>query len=184
MKIRSVIMGLLLIVGVTAVQAQYRAPKSNSYSKQNSSFTDRLYFGGGGGLSGGNQYLNVSVSPLVGYKFTESFSSGLQLTYQYVKFANASANNFGGGPFANYVIAKKFMIYSQYEYMSYELYNGFGEKFRFNGRSWFAGIGWNSPLNDHVSFQVLALYDLIYGTGENSPYSQPWQFRMGIVAGF
>ncbi|HCX23415.1 MAG: hypothetical protein CMB80_29855 [Flammeovirgaceae bacterium] len=184
MNTRSVILVLLMLVGVAAVHAQYRAPKSKSYSKSNSNFTDRIYFGGGGGLSGGSQYLNISVSPLVGYKITESFSSGLQLSYQYVRFTNASANNFGGGPFANYVIANKFMIYTQYEYMSYELLNGFGEKFRFNGRSWFAGIGWNSPINDNVSFQVLALYDLIYGTGENSPYSQPWQFRMGIVAGF
>ncbi len=176
-------LALLFLVGVNAVHAQYRANR-NTNTNSNSTISDRIYFGGGGGLSGGSQYLNISVSPLVGYKITESFSSGVQLTYQYVRFSNASANNFGGGPFASYVINNKFIIYSQYEYMSYELSNNLGEKARFNGRSLFSGVGWNSPINDQVSFQVLALYDLIYGDGNNSPYNQPWQIRMGIIAGF
>lgn len=176
---------LIVLLGITSItaQAQYRAPKSSNSTSGNS-FTDRVYFGGSGGLSGGNQYLNVSLSPLVGYKITEAFSSGLQLTYQFVKFGEVSANNFGGGPFVNYVIAKRFMIYSQYEYMSFQFISLSGEKQRFNGRSLFTGIGWNEPMSDKVSFQVLALYDVIYGNGENSPYDSPWQIRAGIVAGF
>ncbi|MEQ8470889.1 MAG: hypothetical protein RIC35_06865 [Marinoscillum sp.] len=181
MKLKSLLIVLLFIGAVQFSYAQYRAPRSNS----GGSLSDRIYFGGGGGLNGGTNYLNVSLSPLVGYKITESFSSGLQVTYQYVKILDSSYSNYGGGPFATYVIGNKFMIYSQFEYMSIKTYNpSTGEPNRFNGRSLFAGIGWNEPLNDKVSFQALALYDLIYGTGENSAYNSPFQIRIGIVAGF
>ena len=182
MNIKNVFAALILLLAVLAVDAQYRAPRSN---KPGNSLSDRIYFGGGGGLGGGNQYFNIALSPLLGYKITESFSSGLQVTYQYVKAGENSFSNYGGGPFVTYAIQKKFLIYSQYEIMSYEFFNVSNREFdRDTGRSLFAGIGWNSPINDNSSFQVLGIYDLIYGTGENSPYDIPWQIRAGFVIGF
>lgn len=184
MKSRSCVLILILVFAGLSVNAQYKAPTTSSSSSNGSSFSDRIYFGGGGGLSGGSQYLNVSLSPLVGYKITDAFSAGMQITYQYVKSNNLSMNNFGGGPFANYIIANRFIIYSQYEYMSYEVFDNYGETYRLDGRSLFLGIGWNEPLTDQVSFQILGLYDVLYGSGANSPYSSPLQIRAGLVVGF
>lgn len=172
----------IFIVGILFLsQAQYRPQRSGG------SLSDKIYFGGGGGFSGGTQFLSLSISPLIGYKITEQFSAGLQITYQYQRFQSLSASNFGGGPFLLYAFTPKFFAYSQYEYMSVQrdfsnAQNSNVERLDFT--SFFAGLGYNEPIGGNVSFQILALYNLIYGDGTSSPYDSPLQFRVGIVAGF
>ncbi len=159
--------------------AQYRAPSAGG------SWEDKIYFGGGGGFSGGTDFISVSVSPLVGYKVTEQFSTGMQITYQYTKFGNFSASNYGGGPFALYAFSDKIFAYSQYEYLNVQpLVVGGGQADRLDFTSFFVGLGYNEPLGGNFSFQITALYNLLYGDGSNSPYQSPLQFRFGLVTGF
>lgn len=179
MKIKLVLTVVLFAIGVLTAEAQYRAPRGNS----GNSLSDRIYFGGGGGFSGGNQYVNIAVSPLIGYKFTEQFSGGLQITYQYVKFLEATASNYGGGPFLRYNFTQKFFGYTQYEYLNYlPLGSTNSSENRYHFNSWFVGIGYSEPLGDRAAFNIMALYNLMHKDGR-SPYQSPLQFRVGFAVG-
>lgn len=168
---------LALMVAFTS-QAQFR-----SYS--NNDISNNVYFGGSGGIGFGTQYFTATLSPLAGYKITDEFSAGMQLTYQYNRSYSYNYNNFGGGPFAMYAFQKKFAVYAQYEYMSIQVSNqGYNDPSRIGKRSIFGGIGWISQNSGKSSFMMLALYDLGYGTGANSPYSQPWQLRFAYLIGY
>jgi len=176
---RSVLFLFVSFLILFSVQAQYREP-----SKGGGNLSEKIFFGGGGGFSGGSNYINVSVSPLVGYKITERFSSGVQLSYQYVRFNSYRANNYGGGPFLRFNITQKFFTYSQYEYMNYgalALPPETGPRFDFN--SLFVGLGYSEPIGRNVAFNITALYNLLYKDGTQSPYDSPLVFRVGIVAG-
>lgn len=177
MKIRVGFITLFLTCLIVFCHGQYRAPKSS-----NGSFADKVYFGGGGGFSGGSQYLNISVSPLIGYKITEQFSAGLQITYQYVKFIDATANNYGGGPFLRYNFTQKLFGYSQYEYLNYQALGYGNDRERFDFNSLFVGIGYSEPIGNKAAFNITALYNLLHQDGR-SPYQSPLVFRVGIVAG-
>lgn len=172
---------LLLNLVVLDSTAQFR--------KQNNFSTDKFYFGGGGGLSGGNQFISVSVSPLVGYKITPQFSTGLQITYQYTKLSIYSASNYGGGPFVAYAFSKNIFSYAQYEYLSVQTEwvdkNSTQKAPREGNNALFGGIGYNSPISDNVSFQILGLYNFMYGDGSKGrAYDSPLQIRVGLVTGF
>lgn len=186
MKLKSALIAVSLYVVAFAAHAQYRAPQqsNSSYrSNSNSSFSDRIYFGGGAGFSGGQDYINVSVSPIVGYKITEKFSTGVQLTYQYVKILGFQFNNYGGGPFMRYNVTEKFFGYTEYEYLNYGFFGSGTGVERLNFYSWFVGLGYSEPISSKVSFNITALYNVLYGDGSNSPYSSPFVFRAGIVVG-
>ncbi len=169
---------LFSFVILFTVLAQYREPSSGG------GITEKFYFGGGGGFSASANYLNISVSPLVGYKVTERFSAGIQATYQFAKLFDARANNYGGGPFLRFNITQKFFTYAQYEYMNFgELVIPPDNGRRFDFRSMFVGLGYTEPIGKNVAFNVTALYNLLYQDGTNSPYRSPFVFRVGIVAG-
>lgn len=176
---RFFVISLCICLSVVAFESSAQFRKQNNFS------TDKFYFGGGGGLSGGNQFVSVSVSPLVGYKITPQFSSGLQITYQYTKLSTYSASNYGGGPFLAYAFSRNIFTYAQYEYLSVQpLYWGGVSERRYNYDSLFGGLGYNSPISDKVAFQILGLYNFFYGDGSNSAYNSPIQIRVGLVTGF
>ena len=166
---------LILTLFSTLGYAQYRT-QSNPLEK--------FYFGGGGGFSGGTDYLNLSVSPLVGYKITPEFSAGLQLTYQYVRFLNTSVSNYGGGPFLRYNFSQNIFAYTQYEYLNFGLIvPNSPEPRRLDFTSWFVGVGYSEPIGRNFAFNITALYNLLYKDGTDSPYRSPLLFRVGIVGG-
>ncbi len=162
-----------------AAFSQYREP-----SQRSGGLADKIYFGGGGGFSAGSNFINVSASPLIGYKITERFSAGVQVTYQYVRFNALRANNYGGGPFLRYNITQKLFTYAQYEYMNFGFPQAPGDNGpRFDFTSMFVGLGYSEPIGRNLAFNITALYNLLYQDGTNSPYDSPFLFRVGIVAG-
>lgn len=175
MRAKEIFIFLFLVALSFPLLSQYRQP-----SNSGGGIGDKFYFGGGGGFSGGTNYLNLSISPLVGYKITEDFSAGLQVTYQYVRFFEVNWNNYGGGPFVRYNIIPKLFAYSQYEYLN--VGTNVSEE-RYNFTSLFVGLGYSEPLGGNVAFNITALYNVLHGDGTNSPYESPIQFRVGIVAG-
>lgn len=161
--------------------AQYREP---SGAGSGGGLTDRIYFGGGGGFNAGSNFFSISVSPLMGYKITERFSAGVQITYQYTRITNLRAHNYGGGPFLRFNVTQKFFAYTEYEYMNFGLpVLPPNESPRFDFTSYFVGLGYTEPIGDVLAFNVIALYNLLYQDGTNSPYNSPFVFRVGIVAG-
>ena len=181
MRLKFVLLIICAYAGIFITQAQYRAPQSNNSYRSNSSssFVDNIYFGGGGGFSAGQDYLSFTLTPIVGYKITDEFSAGLQITYQYIKIFETNFSNYGGGPFLRYNITEKFFGYTEYEYLSY----GLNSTNRLDFFSWFLGIGYSEPISDKVAFNIMALYNVLHGDGSKSPYASPFVFRAGIVIG-
>lgn len=186
MKQRLILTLISVFCTAVMVEAQYK-PKSSrqskpSYSKSDGFSADKLYFGGGGGFSGGNDFINVSVTPLVGYKFTEKFSSGVQITYQYVKIFDLQINNFGGGPFVRYNFSDKLFGYSEYEYLNFG-FQSLGEIDRQSFNSLFVGVGYTEPIGKKAALNLMGLFNLLYSDGGNSPYRSPLVIRANVTFG-
>ena len=174
-----------LIFGVTTLAtAQYQS---------GGGISDKLYFGGGFGLSTGTDVTSISASPLVGYKISDPFSVGMSLTYQYVgeKDSDASLSNFGLGPFARFQVTDEYFIHAEYEYLNYEYVSGFAtqdgdvptERNSYN--SLWLGVGYGGPIGRNGGFFVLALYNVLYDPAEEpQPYASPLSIRAGFAVGF
>lgn len=178
MRTKNFLMAVGLVFSLHPLAAQFREQDTRG------DFLERIYFGGGGGFSGGNQFTSLSLSPLVGYKVKENFSAGMQVTYQFTKLGNFNASNYGGGPFVLYAFFDKVFAYSQFEYLNVQPLIGGGKSDRRDFTSLFAGLGYNEPVGRNLAFQVALLYNLLHGDGINSPYESPAQLRAGIVSNF
>ncbi|AWG20583.1 hypothetical protein FFWV33_03055 [Flavobacterium faecale] len=60
-------------------------------------FLDKVQFGGGLGLSLGNGYTDISISPSAIYNVNQYFSAGLGVQYTYAKLKNSYTSNLYGG---------------------------------------------------------------------------------------
>lgn len=152
---------------------------------QKPSFKDRIYVGGNIGASfGGLTY--VEVAPLVGYRFTEKFSAGPTLKYQFLRINKISANNYGGGVFSRYLVFDNLFLHAEYEYLSRDLVYIDAFTGRELGReriavnSVFAGGGYRQYLGQRAAFDLMLLYNL--NDTPSSPYPNPI-IRMGISVG-
>lgn len=186
MKIRSLFFGGLLVLFCMTASAQYRSGGSAA---------DKFYFGGGFGLSFATNYTAISASPLVGYKITDEFSSGLRLTYQYVSDRRIqdfeyTLSNYGGGPFARYLITDRYFAHTEYEYLSFEYVGAFNpntgeyntEREGYNAL--WIGAGYIEPVGRNAGFFILALYNVLYDQNEFSPYASPLSVQAGFSIGF
>lgn len=165
---------------VSIASAQYRSGGAG----------DKLYFGGGVGLSIGTGITSISASPLVGYKLTNEFSVGVRATYQYIKYKdlNAQFNNFGGSLFSRYQVTNNYFAHIEYEQLSFEYPTGISpdgeiESERATNDAFFVGGGFSEPISRSASFTVTILYDLLYDD-ELSPYASPLNIRAGMAIGF
>ncbi len=151
-----------------------------------SSWMDRVYFGGGGGLSGGtnqfgSKYFYFSVSPVVGYMITSQLSAGTAIVYQRTNFPddNFSYTQYGLMPFVRYNFNELF-ITAEYNYinlpdLSYN--NGVYDdsKRMYRSRMLF-GAGYSQPLGGRTRVNAVAMYDVLYQ--KPSVFLSPWVFRV------
>ena len=149
---------------------------------------DKIYFGGGFGFSAGSNQTNLSLSPQVGYKITEKFSTGVGISYQYVKVKNPdiSINNYGWSLFSRFNIVQQFFAYSEFERLSFEYPTNFDpvRTDRTGYNSLLIGGGYSERLGGRASFSMMALYNVLYDEAElPRPYSSPWVIRAGIGVG-
>jgi hypothetical protein len=148
---------------------------------------DKVYFGGGFGLSIGTDVTSISASPLVGYRITDPFSVGMQVTYQYVNNKNydLAFNNYGVAPFARFQVDKYF-AHAEFEHLNFEYATGFltpdgdFETARDGYNSLWLGGGYTEG-----GFFILALYNVLYDeTDQFQPYASPFTVRAGFSVGF
>lgn len=149
---------------------------------------DKLYFGGGFGLSVGSNQTNVSVSPQVGYKITERLVSGVGISYQYVKVKepSLSINNYGWSVFTRYNVIQQFFAYAEFERLSFEYLTSIAPELleRTGYNSLLIGAGYSESLGGRASFNMMALYNVLYDeTVVPRPYNSPWVIRAGIGIG-
>lgn len=154
-------------------------------------FSDRVFFGGGMGLSFSKSYDFVSISPLVGYRLTQKLATGLSFTYRYTKYKyimpNVSTNDYGVSPFMRFQFYGPLFLHAEYEYLNYQYVTYTAETFRDSYSSFLAGGGFFQPLGRNAGFFAVALYNFSYrtpGANDYYPYTSPWILRAGITAGF
>lgn len=179
---KKLLMVALLIFSVSIrASAQYKSGGKNG--------GDKIYFGGGFGLSVGTSSTSINASPLVGYKITEKFSSGVGVIYQYIKYKKLDVqfNNYGGSLFSRYQVTDNYFAHVEYERLSFEYPTGGSfaqiESLRATNNAFFVGGGYRQPISRSVSFNAVVLYDLLYEE-ELSPYSSPLNVRAGVAVGF
>lgn len=155
------------------------------------SFKERIFFGGGFGLSFSSYYDYVSVSPMVGYRLTPKVATGLQIQYRYSKYKQYvpkfSTNDYGLSPFIRYNFYGPLFLHAEYEYLNYEYQVSSDNMARKAYNSFLAGGGFFQPLGRSAGFYIIALYNFSYkdpGYGEFSPYDSPLVLRAGVTVGF
>ena len=150
------------------------------------SFKDRIYFGGGGVFQLNQDYFIIGGSPIVGYMITPKLSSGVGVTYQFVryKFFDRSTHTYGGRLFTRYNILPMVYTMAEYEMLSMEmpriatdLPRQWVDRFLLGGGYFQAFPGGRG------GFNIGILYDILfrYGPGNNGPYTSPWVFRVGFT---
>lgn len=157
-------------------------------AQQNHSFRDRLFFGGGFGLSIGD-YTDIEISPHVGYYITSRWAAGIGFTYEYYnskyhwqvydplqgknEYERYETHIWGGRLFTNYVIINnvndwipfglnfRIFVHAEYEALSYE--KGFFVYHK-SGRelqnSILLGGGFRFPMGRRSSMNLTVLWNL------------------------
>jgi hypothetical protein len=182
---------LLILVGSLSLRANAQWGEEPMAEKP--SIKDRMFFGGGFGLSFSSYYDYFSLSPIVGYKLTPRVATGLSFTYRYTNdkryTPSVSYSDYGVSPFIRYQFYGPLFLHVEYEYLNYEFINYYtGEQTRKSYTSFMAGGGFFQPVGRHAGFYASALYNFSYRNPTSPydyyPYSSPLVLRVGITAGF
>lgn len=181
---RLAILSALLFLGFS-LSAQY----TEDEEEPKPSFKDRLYFGGGIQASFSNQVTVLGFAPLVGYKWTDNFSTGIGLNYTYFSFrSNAGrfqSSIYGGHVFGRYIFFQNFFAQTEFHLVSSDVpqYNDLTQTYtegRLTIPMLYIGAGYRASLGGRVYATLTVLYDVI--DHPYSPYSNP-SLRGGIAIG-
>lgn len=212
---RYILIALLLSFSVSSIHAQEvynssgrtdRQVKQKQKEKEGGFDPSRIVFGGGLGAAFGT-VTNISVSPVVGYRFTDNLFAGVGFGYQYVRIKDAylvpnyntgaleshplKASIYTPSLWARYVIWNNIFAHAEYEhnFMSFKEYEPdpvTGGIRSFNNKDdvpcLLLGGGLRAPITDRASFLIMALYDVLQDP--NSPYRNTISFRFGFNVGF
>ncbi len=189
---KKILLLLVFALGGFSAYCQYQVPvdtvtvaQQAVAEKQPSKFNaQRLYFGGYLGASFG-RVTSISVAPLVGYKLTEKFSVGTQISYEYFndRHYDFDSSNYGFSVFTRYRIVPQLYAHVEYEMMNYELYSAFGK----SDREWvpflFVGGGFSQQISRNMWMNAQLLFDVIQD--KDSPY-RDWEpfYSIGFGVGF
>ncbi|MEJ7647158.1 MAG: hypothetical protein WKF87_21340 [Chryseolinea sp.] len=151
---------------------------------------ERLFVGGGLGLSLSSYSIYVGVSPLIGYNITTRLAGGLQIIYRYTNYKGSpsiSVSDYGMAPFARFMVYKPFFVHMEYEYLNYEYPTSATESIRKYYNSVIGGVGYFQPFAPRGGFYMMALYNFSYQQSTSStdytPYNTPLLFRAGVTFG-
>lgn len=164
-------LGLLIaVLAISTISAI--AQKGDYVVDEKSNFTDRIYLGGGMGLSGGTNGTSISLAPIVGYMVSSRLSVGVGARYEYYKnsFYNYTDNRYGGSVFARMNLVGQVFAYGEYSFLNYSV-NGDTNNRRTAYRLPL-GLGFSQIIGPRSSFNVIAAYDMLYEL--NGPYGSPW----------
>ena len=147
-------------------------------------FKDRIYFGGNLGLQFGTQTY-IDISPLVGYKLTETVSAGVGITYIYYKYKDSyntySTSIYGSRVFGRYLFTNNLFAHAEVELLNMELYDvNINDYYRKNIISPFVGGGYIQRFSNNAGLYLLLLFNL--NDSAESPYTNPI-IRIGFNLG-
>lgn len=174
------IIWILLFSGVCSqyeTNAQVIHPQNNEPRKVKSDFFERVQFGGGLGLSFGNNFTDVSIAPSGIYHFTEQVALGVGLQYNYVNSKDYySSSSYGVNLIGLYTPIPQFQLSVELEQLrvnnTINVYSGGYYNGKFKDNFWntglFIGAGYRTS-----NVTVGIRYNVLYKT-DNYVYSQAW----------
>lgn len=163
----------------------------SAMSQEKNPFWDRILIGGNFGASFGSSYTYVELSPTASYMFTERFSAGAGLIYQYMnrdfefvsgttlEQKNLSSNVYGGKLLGRYNITDQVFALSELELVSNQYYQDLNTKKREWSMGTFFGGGFSQPLGNKGNVYIAAMYNFSYDE-KTSPYNEPYVLRVGF----
>jgi len=191
MKIKYLI---ILLLGFGLMQNLYAQENEDTNRERETqrqgigeNFWERVYFGGNFWMQFGN-VTYIDVSPMVGYRFTDKFSAGPGIVYQYYKDKRFSpayeTNTYGGRLFARHTVFQQFFVQAQYESLSTEVPNYVSQVEYYLVREWvqgaFIGGGIAQPLGRKGAIIISGMYNFLYDE-YRSPYPSAWVFNVGFT---
>src|SRR6185437_8118749 len=197
-----------LCISMASAQDVYTSsgrPQHAKKDQQQKGFDrDRLIFGAGAVVGFGNGYADLGVSPFVGYRFTDHFSAGVGLGYQYLKYQqylyNPNIGDYQNYPtqasiispsvWARYIVWRNIFVQTAFEYdiLHYSDYNYDNNinivKGTFNTTvpCLLVGIGIRQHISERVGLILSLNYDVLQQP--NSPYYGSIVPTGGIAVGF
>ncbi len=148
---------------------------------------NKVYFGGSIGFMFGS-YTQISLYPLIGYKFTPKLSGGLKVYYQYTKdkrYASTyESSNYGAGLFARYRIIPQLYVHAEYAQINYDIWD---YNIQEASRVWvpflYLGAGFSQRMGGNAWLNAQILFDVLQDP--NSPYGS-WEplYSIGVGVGF
>ena len=154
----------------------------------------KWYFGGNIGANFWNDYLLISVEPLVGYNVTPQFSLGSKLHYSFIRDTKDDNqdyiyNNFGGSVFARYFPVPQSYLHAEFNFTNYQQYSKFNSvtnKYE-SERVWvpavLVGAGYRQSIGPNASVYGEVVFDVLQD--KNSPFKK-WEpiVHVGAAVGF
>ena len=172
-KIRYFIIPIFLLFATIAL-----AQKGELAIDNESNWQDRIYYGGGMGLSGGSGFTMISISPIVGYMISSRLSGGIGATYQYYKSGDFSDNRWGGQVFMRMNVINPIFLYGSYEFINYTTFNSNGfEGPRDTVSRLPLGVGISQSIGNRSSINMIAAYDVLWDE-QLRVYNSPWVFSV------
>jgi len=192
--LRSLLFLSLSLTALNGLHAQVQEIESEHRSDNPdddfTSWKQRIVVGGSLSASFGD-FTYIDVSPLVGYRITKKWTTGVGFTYQYSKvnydspllILDYKANVFGGRLYTEYDLFYGLFAHVEYEHLWYKkIYEdtNYGE-YTGDVPALYLGGGYNFMIGENSKFQVMALYDVL---NTNESLYNPLVFRVGFNLGF
>lgn len=177
------------VLALAALSASAQTPVADpSPSPPRPAWRDKLYVGGGLGLSFGDVDY-VEVAPLVGYELNPRIALGGGAFYRWTsddRYApSVDTTDYGGSVFARIHIVPPIYAHVEYEFTDYEYATVAGSSVRASESNFLVGAGFFQPTGGRGGFYASALYNLTYDANDpTSPYDSPWVYRVGFTIGF
>lgn len=153
------------------------AQKGEFAPDKNSNWQDRVYTGGGFGLSGGGWGGSIRLAPIVGYMFTSRVSAGVGINYEYYwdnRFnPTIQDHRYGGMIFGRVNLFRNIFAYADYQFTN--LTANFATEERVTIDRLPVGLGLSQPIGPRSSINFLAAYDLLW---DETFYASPWVFTV------
>ncbi len=146
----------------------------------------RATYGGGIGFSYTSNYISGSFRPHLGYRFTNKFSTGLQLMYEYVSDSRWGStktySNYGGSIYGKYYIISSLFVRAEYAMYNYEYRTSSSGE-----REWIPflllGAGYSQRIGHNTRAYAQVMWDVLQDS--RSPYkSGEPRVSFGVTSGF
>ncbi|MBP9080370.1 MAG: hypothetical protein KBF80_08975 [Flavobacteriales bacterium] len=164
---RNLLIALLLFLSAKAVAQDSTAYVQQEKAEPNIPFKDRIWFGGGIGLSFGTVTV-VQIDPVLGYYLEKNrkLSVGLGPSYSYLqdnRFAPPfEMSTYGYRLFSRWRAIEQAYLHAEFLHMNMEPYFNHGFE---HGRIWvphlLVGAGYVQPIGGRSSFYLQVLFEVL-----------------------